>query len=165
MKTKFSNTCQAAVCAALLAISLACAKTPNDAEVVSNVQGKLGTDSGLQNKQLTVQAAGNDGAQIDSLTDALDCDAGDPLNLSVGSLALDGSVSTFSSTSLSPRPSAVSRPTMPKAAWSNSSCFSCVACGAWSVAMQSIVPSASASMSASRSASVRSGGAHLVEVS
>lgn len=57
MKTKFSNTCQAAVCAALLAISLACAKTPNDAQVVSNVQGKLGTDSGLQNKQLTVQAA------------------------------------------------------------------------------------------------------------
>jgi len=45
---------------------------------------------------LTVQAAGNDGAQIDSITDALDCDRGDPLNLSVGSLALDGTVSTFS---------------------------------------------------------------------
>ena len=45
---------------------------------------------------LTVRAAGNDGAQIDSPADALDCDLGDPLNLSVGSLALDGSVSSFS---------------------------------------------------------------------
>lgn len=53
-------------------------------------------NEGASPQQLTVQAAGNDGAQIDSLTDALDCDAGDPLNLSVGSLALDGSVSTFS---------------------------------------------------------------------
>ena len=45
---------------------------------------------------LTVQAAGNDGAQIDSVADSLDCDLGDPVNLSVGSLALDGTVSTFS---------------------------------------------------------------------
>lgn len=45
---------------------------------------------------LIVQAAGNDGAQIDSVTDALDCDLGDPFNLSVGSLALDGTISSFS---------------------------------------------------------------------
>src|SRR3954452_18813817 len=57
MNAKFSNFWQAAVCAALLAISVACSKAPNDAQVVSNVQAKLGTDSGLQNKQLTVQAS------------------------------------------------------------------------------------------------------------
>src|SRR4051812_36968609 len=57
MNAKFSNFWQAAVCALLLAISVACSKAPNDAQVVSNVQAKLGTDSGLQNKQLTVQAS------------------------------------------------------------------------------------------------------------
>jgi hypothetical protein len=57
MKAKLSNIWQAAVCAALLALSLSCAKTPNDAQVVSDVQAKLGTDSGLQNKQLTVQSS------------------------------------------------------------------------------------------------------------
>lgn len=57
MKAKLSNLWQAAACAALLALSVACAKTPNDAQVVSDVQSKLGTDSGLQNKQLTVQSA------------------------------------------------------------------------------------------------------------
>src|SRR5437764_15120670 len=57
MNAKFSSFWQAAVCAALLAISVACSKAPNDAQVVSDVQAKMGTDSGLQNKQLTVQAA------------------------------------------------------------------------------------------------------------
>jgi len=57
MKAKLSNPWQAAACAALLAISVACTKTPNDAQVVSDVQAKLGTDSGLQNKQLTVQSS------------------------------------------------------------------------------------------------------------
>jgi len=47
-------------------------------------------------RPLILQAAGNDGAQIDSVTDALDCDLDDPLNLSVGSLALDGTISSFS---------------------------------------------------------------------
>ena len=51
---------------------------------------------GAPTPPLTVQAAGNDGAQIDSVADSLDCDLGDPVNLSVGSLALDGTVSTFS---------------------------------------------------------------------
>jgi hypothetical protein len=57
MKAKFSNLWQAAACAALLALSFACAKPRNDAQVVSDVQAKLGTDSGLQNKQLTVQSS------------------------------------------------------------------------------------------------------------
>src|SRR2546428_2464318 len=54
---------------------------------------------------------------------------------------------------------AVSRPITPLAAWSNSPSFSLSACGAWSVATQSMVPSASASISASVSRFVRSGGA------
>jgi hypothetical protein len=57
MRAKFPNLWQAAVCAALLALSVACTKTPNDAQVVSDVQAKLGTDSGLQNKQITVQSS------------------------------------------------------------------------------------------------------------
>src|SRR5437763_3812362 len=57
---------------------------------------------------------------------------------------------------------AVSSPTTPNAAWSNSPSFSASAWGAWSVAMQSIVPSARASTSASTSRLVRSGGAILV---
>ena len=57
MKARLSNLWQAAACAALLTLSVACAKAPNDAKVVSDVQGKLAGDSGLQNKQLTVQSS------------------------------------------------------------------------------------------------------------
>ena len=57
MNAKLSVLWQAAVCAVLLAISVACTKAPNDAQVVSDVQAKLGTDSGLQDKQLTVQSS------------------------------------------------------------------------------------------------------------
>jgi len=57
MKAKLYNFWRAAACAALLAISVACAKAPNDAQVVSDVQAKLAADSGLQNKQLTVQSS------------------------------------------------------------------------------------------------------------
>ena len=46
-----------ATCIALLALAVACSKTPNDAQIVSDVQAKLAADSGLQNKQLTVQSA------------------------------------------------------------------------------------------------------------
>ncbi len=53
---------------------------------------------------------------------------------------------------------AVSSPVTPIAALSNGTSFSSFACGAWSVAMQSIVPSRRPSISAWRSASVRSGG-------
>ena len=53
---------------------------------------------------------------------------------------------------------AVSSPVTPKGASSNGTSFSSAAWGAWSVAMQSRVPSASAAISASRSDSSRSGG-------
>ena len=46
--------------------------------------------------RLTVQAAGNDGAQIDSGADDLTCDIGDPLSLVVGSYDLTETRSTFS---------------------------------------------------------------------
>lgn len=59
-------------------------------------QAQRGAAAGPAVLPLTVHAAGNDGAQIDSVADAIDCDLGDPVNLSVGSLALDGTVSTFS---------------------------------------------------------------------
>jgi hypothetical protein len=57
MNAKLSNLWQVAVCTTLLALSVACSKAPNDAQVVSDVQAKLSTDSGLQNKQLTVQSS------------------------------------------------------------------------------------------------------------
>ena len=53
---------------------------------------------------------------------------------------------------------AVSRPSIPKAASTNACSLSWRACGAWSVATASIVPSASASRSAAMSSSGRSGG-------
>ena len=53
---------------------------------------------------------------------------------------------------------AVSRPVTPIAACSKGTSFSSAWCGAWSVAMHSMVPSRSASISAWRSASQRSGG-------
>jgi len=42
---------------AILALSIACNKAPNDAKVTSDIESRLSADSGLQNKQLTVQAA------------------------------------------------------------------------------------------------------------
>jgi hypothetical protein len=56
MKAKLSLLWRPA-CIALLALAVACSKTPNDAQVVSDVQAKLAADSGLQNKQLTVQSS------------------------------------------------------------------------------------------------------------
>ena len=41
----------------LLALATACSKPANDAQVTAEVQSKLGADSGLQNKQINVQAA------------------------------------------------------------------------------------------------------------
>jgi BON domain len=57
MKTVSSFFFRTTLLAAVLAISVGCAKPPNDAQVTSEIQTKLGADSGLQNKQLTVQAA------------------------------------------------------------------------------------------------------------
>jgi hypothetical protein len=63
-----------------------------------------------------------------------------------------------STKSLYTRRSAVSRPTTPKGARSNSLSFSAGVWGAWSVAMQSSVPSTRPSTIAWRSPSQRSGG-------
>ena len=60
--------------------------------------------------------------------------------------------------SVSASGSAVSKPVTPNGAQSNSTCLRCAAWGAWSVAMASTVPSASAAMSASRSSRAASGG-------
>ena len=96
--------------------------------------------------------------------------AGDPL-ASVGMFRPNGSVpdvirSTTTDSGSSPgstrcvctAANAVSSPVTPIGATSNGCSFSSRECGAWSVAMQSIVPLRSASISAWRSLSVRSGG-------
>src|SRR5258708_27001144 len=40
----------------ILAIAVGCSKAPNDAQATSDIQSKLAADSGLQNKQIAVQA-------------------------------------------------------------------------------------------------------------
>jgi hypothetical protein len=56
MKTRFSLSLRILPLALALAIGVACIKAPNDAQVTSDIQSKLAADSGLQNKQLTVQS-------------------------------------------------------------------------------------------------------------
>ena len=56
------------------------------------------------------------------------------------------------------RPSAVSMPLIPLAAWPNSTALSTSVCGAWSVAIASAVPSRSAARQAAASSGDRSGG-------
>jgi hypothetical protein len=41
----------------VMAITVGCAKAPNDAQIQNDIQSKLGMDSGLQGKQLGVQSA------------------------------------------------------------------------------------------------------------
>jgi hypothetical protein len=57
MKARTSPFFRVAPLAAILMLAIACTKAPNDAQVTSEIQTRLGSDSGLQNKQLTVQAA------------------------------------------------------------------------------------------------------------
>jgi hypothetical protein len=71
MKSKLSLYCRVAAGTALLALAVACAKAPNDAQVTADIQSKLAADSGLQNKQLTVQSS--NGAV--TLSGAVDNDA------------------------------------------------------------------------------------------
>ncbi|HEY7354777.1 MAG TPA: BON domain-containing protein [Terriglobales bacterium] len=56
MKEKFFFLSRVIACIALLAFAIGCAK-PNDAKVTSDIQAKLAADSGLQDKQITVQSA------------------------------------------------------------------------------------------------------------
>src|SRR5579885_94910 len=57
MKAKFVHFSRSAVCAMLLVLAVACVKKADDAKVTSDIQAKLASDSGLQDKQLTVQSA------------------------------------------------------------------------------------------------------------
>jgi hypothetical protein len=56
MKT-ISSVLVGTALAVTLAIGAGCVKAPSDAQVTSDIQSKLAADSGLQNKQVTVQAA------------------------------------------------------------------------------------------------------------
>ena len=57
MNAKSSLFARLALLVTLLMLAVACTKAPNDAQVTADVQSKLGGDSGLQNKQINVQAA------------------------------------------------------------------------------------------------------------
>jgi hypothetical protein len=56
MKARVHFYVCAAVLLSLLGVAVGCNKTPNDAQITSDIQNKLSTDSGLQGKQLAVQA-------------------------------------------------------------------------------------------------------------
>src|SRR5271167_237002 len=56
MKARFSVYLSVVVLLAILAAAVGCSKAPPDAQIASDIQNKLNTDSGLQGKQLIVQA-------------------------------------------------------------------------------------------------------------
>jgi hypothetical protein len=56
MKARLSFYIGAAVLLTALAAAVGCSKAPTDAQIASDIQNKLNTDSGLQGKQLIVQA-------------------------------------------------------------------------------------------------------------
>src|SRR5579863_3451451 len=56
MKSRFSFYLIGAVLLSVLLASVGCSKAPTDAQITSDIQNKLNTDSGLQGKQLIVQA-------------------------------------------------------------------------------------------------------------
>ena len=57
MKARVSLYVSALVLFLTLAIAVGCSKAPTDAQLASDIQTKLSADSGLQGKQLSVQAA------------------------------------------------------------------------------------------------------------
>lgn len=57
MKARISLYLTAIVLAGVLGLGVACNKAPNDAQLTSDIQSKMNTDSGLQGKQLSVQTA------------------------------------------------------------------------------------------------------------
>ncbi len=56
MKAKLSLCVVATMLFAILTVGVGCTKAPNDAQLASNIQTKLASDSGLQDKQLGVKA-------------------------------------------------------------------------------------------------------------
>lgn len=71
MKAKLSLYVTGFVLLAILTVGVGCTKAPNDAELTSDIQTRLATDSGLQGKQLGVKA---EGATV-TLTGTVDNDA------------------------------------------------------------------------------------------
>jgi outer membrane biosynthesis protein TonB len=57
MRAKISFYATAAVLSCVLAITIGCSKPPTDQQVATDIQNQLNADSGLQGKQLSVQAA------------------------------------------------------------------------------------------------------------
>jgi hypothetical protein len=57
MKPRASLYLSVVVLLTILVAAVGCSKPPTDAQIASNIQNKLNTDSGLQGKQLAVQAA------------------------------------------------------------------------------------------------------------
>ncbi|HXZ33293.1 MAG TPA: BON domain-containing protein [Terriglobales bacterium] len=57
MKSRSSQYLSVVLFLIMLSIGLGCSKAPNDAQIVSDIQAKINTDSGLQGKQLEVQSA------------------------------------------------------------------------------------------------------------
>lgn len=56
MKARLSLYLSAFILLNILAVTLGCSKAPTDAQIATDIQNKLNTDSGLQGKQLIVQA-------------------------------------------------------------------------------------------------------------
>jgi hypothetical protein len=56
MKARISLYLSAVVLLTILSAAVGCSKSPTDAQIASDIQNKLNTDSGLQGKQLSVQA-------------------------------------------------------------------------------------------------------------
>jgi hypothetical protein len=56
MKPKHRSVLRVAPLFIVLALMVACTKTPNDAQMTADIQSKLGADSGLQNKQIEVKS-------------------------------------------------------------------------------------------------------------
>ncbi len=71
MKAKLSLYITAIMLVAILTVGVGCTKAPNDAQLTSDIQTKLASDSGLQGKQLGVKAEGG----TVTLTGTVDNDA------------------------------------------------------------------------------------------
>src|SRR5215469_3362099 len=56
MKLTRSSVLRMVILFTVLALAMACTKTPNDAQTTADIQSKLGADSGLQNKQIDVKS-------------------------------------------------------------------------------------------------------------
>jgi len=57
MKARVSLHLTAVLLLAILTVAVGCSKAPNDAQITSDIQSKLNTDSGLAGKQINVQTA------------------------------------------------------------------------------------------------------------